>query len=103
MIINVTYSNEWFTIKKGLWRENYKDIKQVKDELEKVRDIPMPQKKIERNYLAKQTIANARIWFRYRAKIIDNIKGNKSSLWTGRMQCRHCNTRACHIFPNLEF
>ena len=52
----------------------------------------MPQKKIERNYLAKQTIANARIWFRYRAKIIDNIKGNKSSLWTGRMQCRHCKT-----------
>ena len=49
---------------KGLWRENDKDIRQVKDELEKVKIIPMPQKKIERNYMAKQTIANARIWFK---------------------------------------
>ena len=62
----------------------------------------MPQKKIERNYLAKQTIANARIWFRYRAKIIDNIKGNRSSLWTGRMQCRHCNTGEIETQEHIE-
>ena len=63
-----------FKLKKEIWRENDKDIKRELDQLDKVRNIPMPQKKIERNYLAKQTIANARIWFRYRAKIIDNIK-----------------------------
>ena len=32
-------------MKKGVWRENDKDIKQEKDELEKVRDIPMPHNK----------------------------------------------------------
>ena len=55
-----------------------------------------------RNYLAKQTIANARIWFRYRAKIIDNIKGNRSSLWTGRMQCRHCTTGEIETQEHIE-
>ena len=45
----------------------------MKDDLEKVKDIAMPKKKIERNYLAKLTTANARIWFIYRAKIIDNL------------------------------
>ena len=64
------------------------------DQKEKVRDIIMPQKKVRRNYLANQTLADARIWFRYRSQIIDNIKGNRSSNWTGRMQCRHCTTGA---------
>ena len=72
----------------GLWKENDKEIKIEKDKLSKVRDIPMPTKKYERNYLAKQTTANARIWFRYRSKIISDIKGNQSSKWTGHMQCR---------------
>ena len=95
-------SSDNFKLKQGLWRENDKDIRQEKDKLEKVKNIPMPQKKIERNYLAKQTIANARIWFRYRTKIIDNIKGNKSSLWTGRMQCRHCNTGEAETQEHIE-
>ena len=81
-----------FKLKKGLWRENDKDIRLEMDQSEKVRNVAMPQKKIKRSYLAHQTIANARIWFRYRAKIIDDIKGNRSSLWTGRMHCRHCTT-----------
>merc|ERR1739838_655020 len=80
-----------FKLKQGLWRENDKDIKIEKDKLSKVKDIPMPTKKYERNYLAKQTKANARIWFRYRSKIISDVKGNQSSQWTGQMQCRHCN------------
>ena len=62
----------------------------------------MPTKKIERNYLAKLTTANARIWFRYRTKIIDDIKGNKSSLWTGRMQCRHFNTGEPETQEHIE-
>ena len=62
----------------------------------------MPQKKIERNYLAHQTLANARIWFRYRSQIIDNIKGNRSSLWTGRMQCRHCTTGENETQQHIE-
>ena len=91
-----------FKLKKGLWRENDKDIRLEMDQREKVRNIAMPQKKIERNYLAHQTIANARIWFRYRAKIIDNIKGNRSSLWTGRMQCRHCTTGESETQEHIE-
>ena len=72
------------------------------DQKEKVKDIVMPQKKVERNYLAHQTLANARIWFRYRSQIIDNIKGNRSSNWTGRMQCRHCTTGARETQQHIE-
>ena len=36
-----------FKMKKGLWAENDKDIKQEKYELAKVRDIAMPQKKLK--------------------------------------------------------
>ena len=35
-----------FKLKQGLWGENDKDIKVVKDDLEKVKDIAMPKKKI---------------------------------------------------------
>ena len=52
----------------------------------------MPNKKIERNYLANLTLSDARIWFRYRSKILDNIKGNRSSQWENRMHCRHCTS-----------
>ena len=60
------------------------------DQKEKVRDIIMPQKKVERNYFANQTLADARIWFRYRYQIIDNIKGNRSSQWRNDITCRLC-------------
>ena len=89
-------------VKKGLWKENDKEIKIEKDKLSKVRDIPMPTKKYERNYLAKQTTANARIWFRYRSKIISDIKGNQSSKWTGHMQCRHCNLGCDETQEHIE-
>ena len=62
----------------------------------------MPTKKYERNYLANLTTANARIWFRYRSKIISDIKGNQSSQWTGRMQCRHCNTGSDETQEHIE-
>ena len=78
-----------FKLKQGLWRENDKDIKIEKDQKSKVKDIPMPTKKYERNYLANLTTANARIWFRYRSQIISDIKGNQSSQWTGRMECSY--------------
>ena len=35
-------SSDDFKLKKGLWRENDKDIRQEKDQLDKVRNIPMP-------------------------------------------------------------
>jgi len=91
-----------FMLKKGLWKENDKEIKIEKDKLSKVRDIPMPTKKYERNYLAKQTTANARIWFRYRSKIISDIKGNQSSKWTGHMQCRHCKLGCDETQEHIE-
>merc|ERR1712086_498832 len=91
-----------FMLKKGLWKENDKDIRVEKDKLSKVKDIPMPTKKYERNYLAKQTTANARIWFRYRSKIISDVKGNQSSQWTGQMQCRHCNLGCDETQEHIE-
>ena len=38
------------------------------------------------------TLANARLWFRFRCQIIDHIKGNKSSVWRNNMACRLCTS-----------
>ena len=38
------------------------------------------------------TLANARLWFRYRWKIIDHIKGNKSLKYKNNMACRLCTS-----------
>ena len=80
-------------LKKALWRENDKEIRAELDELSKVKDLKMPTTKRERNYLKDMTLTNARLWFRYRCKIIDHIKGNKSSMYKNKMQCRLCTTR----------
>ena len=50
-----------FKLKQALWRENEKDIRLEIDQKEKVRDIVMPQKKIERNYLANQILVQIHI------------------------------------------
>ena len=62
----------------------------------------MPTKKIERNYLQDMTLADARLWFRYRCQIMDNIKGNRSSQWENRMHCRHCITGENETQEHLE-
>ena len=66
-------------LKKALWAENDKVIRAEPNKLDKVRNTEMPSKKYQRNYLADMTLADARLWFRYRCKILDNIKGNRSS------------------------
>ena len=91
-----------FNLKKALWAENDKEIQAELDKLDKVRNIEMPSKKIERNYLADMTLADARLWFRYRCKILDNIKGNRSSQWEDRMHCRHCTTGENESQEHLE-
>ena len=87
--------------KKELWRENYNEIRVELDELSKVRDIKMPKKKTQ-NYLKEMTLTNARLWFRYRCKIIDHIKGNKSSMYKNNMQCRLCTTGENETQEHLE-
>ena len=62
----------------------------------------MPTKKMERNYLADLTLLDARLWFRYRSQILDNIKGNRSSQWEHRMHCRHCTTDLRETQDHLE-
>ena len=76
-----------FKLKKALWAENDKEIRLELDKREKVKNIAMPTKKIESNYLADLTLSDARLWFRYRSQILDNIKGNGSSQWGKRMHC----------------
>ena len=44
----------------------------------------------------------ARVWFRYRSKIISDIKGNQSSKWTGQMHCRHCNLGCDETQEHIE-
>ena len=73
---NPSKSDE-FNLKKGLWAENDEEIQVALNELKKVKEIEMPNTKRERNYLQDMTLANARLWFRYRCQIIENIKGNK--------------------------
>ena len=38
------------------------------------------------------TLADSRLFFRYRYQIIDNIKGNRSSKWKHDMACRLCTS-----------
>ena len=78
---------------KLIFRENQK---------EKRRDIVRPNKKIERNYMANLTLSDARIWFRYRSQILENIKGNRSSNWVDRMHCRHCTTGLRETQKHIE-
>ena len=63
-----------FKLKKALWAENDKEIRLELDQKKKVKNIVMPNKKIERNYPANLTLSDAKIWFRYRSQILDNIK-----------------------------
>ena len=91
-----------FKLKQALSRENDKEIRSEMDQKNKVRDIIMPQKKVERNNLANLTLSDAIIWFRYRSQILDNIKGNRSSNWTGRMHCRHCTTGLRETQQHIE-
>ena len=62
----------------------------------------MPKTKHERNYLKDMTLADARLWFRYRCQIIDNIKGNRSSQWRNDMECRHCTSGEHETQDHLE-
>ena len=48
------------------------------------------------------TLTNARLWFRYRCKIIDHIKGNKSSVYTNNMACRLCTSGENETQEHLE-
>ena len=63
-----------------------KEIEVALDKLTKVKYIEMPNTKRERNYLKDMTLADARLWFRYRCQIIDNIKGIRSSKHTVETQ-----------------
>ena len=65
-----------FKLKKGLWAENDKEIRAALDSFKKDKYIKMPNTKRERNYLKDMTLADARLWFRYRCQIIDNRKGD---------------------------
>ena len=64
-----------------------------KIELEKAKEIEMPTTKIERNYLQEMTLSDARLWFRYRCRIIEYIKEIdhlSGEIWNA--ECRHCTT-----------
>ena len=67
------------------------------DKLKEVKYIEMPNTKRERNYLKDMTLADARLWFRYRCQIIDNINRNKSSMCKHDMGCRLCNETQDHL------
>ena len=47
-------------------------------------------------------VKNARLWFRYRCQIIENIKGNISLQWRDDMGWRHCTTREHETQDHLE-
>ena len=48
------------------------------------------------------TLSNARLWFRFRCQIIENIKGNRSSQWRDNIECRHCTTGEHESPDHLE-
>ena len=79
-----------------------REIRAALDKLKKVKYIEMPKTKRERNYLKEMTLANARLWFRYRCQIIDHIKGNKSSVWRNNMACSLCTSGEDETQDHLE-
>ena len=72
------------------------------DKLTKVKYIDMPKTKRERNFLKEMTLANGRLWFRYRCQTIVHIKGNKSSVWRNNMACRLCTSGEDETQDHLE-
>ena len=48
------------------------------------------------------TLADSRLFFRYRYQIIDNIKGNRSSKWKHDMACRLCTSGENETQDHLE-
>ena len=89
-------------LKRGLWKENDKEIRSALDNLKKVKYIDMPTTKRERNYLRVMTLTNVRLWFRYRCQIITYIKGNKSSMYRNNMACRLCTSGEDETQEHLE-
>ena len=51
-------------LKRGLWKENDKEIRAELDELSKVKDIQMPTTKRDNNYLKEMTNTNARLLYK---------------------------------------
>ena len=83
-------------------KENDKEIRAELDELSKVKDIHMPTRKGDRNYMKEMTLTNARLWFRYCCKNIDQIKENKSSMYKDNMDCRLCTSGENETPKHLE-
>ena len=78
-----------FKLKKGLWAENDKEIRAALNELKKLKELQ--HKKRKKNYLKDITLADARLWSKYRCQIKDNLKGNRSSKWRNDLVCRLCS------------
>ena len=100
--ILVGAKSDKFKLKKGLWVENDKEIRVALDKLKKVKYIELPNTKKERNYLKDMTLADARLWFKYRCQIIDNLKGNGSSQWKNNMARRLCTSGENETQEQLE-
>ena len=59
---------EQLKIKRALWRENDKEIREGLDKSDKVKHLPIPEFKKVRNYLRRMNLVDARVWFRFRCK-----------------------------------
>ena len=69
---------EQLKIKRSIWRENYKEIREGLDKSDEVKHLPIPKFKKVRNYLQRMNLPDARVWFRFRCKITSHVKGNMS-------------------------
>ena len=56
----------------------------------------------ERQYLQTLSIANSRVYFRYRARSLANVKMNAKKSWKENLTCRLCDTDAQESQEHLE-
>ena len=88
---------EKLRIKKVIWRENDKEIREGLDN-----SIVMPKYKKQQNHLRRMNLPDARTCFRFRSKITNHIKGNTSSIYRDNMQGRYCMTGFKETQEHLE-
>ena len=67
-------AKEKLEIKKALWRENDKEIKEALMKSERVQNTKIHKTEKERNCLKRMNLPDARTWFRYWCKTTKYIK-----------------------------
>ena len=74
-------------------------MKEIKTELMKTRKV---ENRWQEDYLSYRNLEEARVWIRYRSRMIAGVKANKSSMHRNDMICRCCESDEEETQEHLE-